>query len=87
MKMLLRTSAVLDGRWTFQIVDEFNDLYYQPAISLVRKLRLFISTDSDTYQRHMKEERRTHGKLGHEALPAAIHPSPPSAGSGQSQLG
>ena len=49
MKMLLRTSAVLDGRWTFQIVDEFNDLYYQPAISLVRKLKA-IHLDG---QRHL----------------------------------
>jgi hypothetical protein len=79
---------VLDGRWTFQIVDEFNDLYYEPAIALVRGLEAaHLDGRRHVYERRMKEERRTHGKLAHEALPAAVHPAPTNAEREQGQLG
>ena len=29
---------VLDGRWTFQIVEEFDDLYYEPIRDELRRL-------------------------------------------------
>jgi hypothetical protein len=68
---------VLDGRWTFQIVDEFNELYHQPAAAMVRGLEVaYLDGQRHVYERHMKEDRRTHGKPGHEALPAAVHPPP-----------
>ena len=30
---------VLDGRWTFQVVEEFDDLYYAPAVDAVPRAR------------------------------------------------
>jgi hypothetical protein len=80
---LLKTELVgrnvLDGRWTFQIVDEFNELYHQPATALVRGLEVsHLDGQRHVYERQMKEDRRTHGKLGHEALPAAAHSAPPA---------
>ena len=65
---------VLDGRWTFQVVDEFDDLYYDAVRSALRALE-------DGYQdgrRHvlearMKEQRRTHGRTGHEHRPPSSH--------------
>jgi hypothetical protein len=70
---------VLDGRWTFQIVDEFNELYYRTAATLVRQLEVaHLDGQRHVYERRMKEDRRTHGKLGHEPVPADVRPAPPS---------
>jgi hypothetical protein len=79
---LLKTELVgrnvLDGRWTFQIVEEFNELYHHPAATLVRGLEVaHLDGARHVYERRMKENRRTHRKLGHEALPAAVHAVPP----------
>ena len=30
---------VLDGRWTYQIVEEFDDLYYRPVEDAERRIR------------------------------------------------
>ena len=61
---------VLDGRWTFQVVDEFDDLYYQTAKELVRQLeRDHLDGQRHAYERHLKRERRTPGEPGHEMNP------------------
>jgi hypothetical protein len=61
---------VLDGRWTFQIVEEFDDGYWTSFRQLEREIR----DDLMEGRRHlreagMKEEQRTHGEPGHEATP------------------
>jgi hypothetical protein len=65
---------VLDGRWTFQIVEEFDDLYHRPVTELVRQLeQTFHDGQRHVYEARMKEERRTHGRTGHERRPAGAH--------------
>ena len=65
---------VLDGRWTFQIVEEFDDLYHGYVTEVVRSLeRDHHDGERHVYESRMKERRRTHGQAGHEHRPAATH--------------
>ena len=62
---------VLDGRWTFQVVEEFDDLYYGPAVDAVRARSDHLDGQRHVYESRMKEERRTKGRAGHESRPPA----------------
>lgn len=65
---------VLDGRWTFQIVDEFDELYHGVVTDAVRSLEQeFHEGRRHVYEARMKEQRRTHGRRGHEHRPAAAY--------------
>jgi hypothetical protein len=65
---------ILDGRWTFQIVDEFDDLYYQPVRELVKGLEAEIMDGRrHVFEAEMKERRRSTGRDGHEARPPDAH--------------
>jgi hypothetical protein len=65
---------VLDGRWTFQIVEEFDDLYHQVVTREVRSLEeRFHDGERHVFESNMKERRRTKGKPGHESRPATAH--------------
>ena len=64
---------VLAGRWTFQIVEEYDDGYYATFKELERAARdELASGQRHVYEARMKEERRTHGAPGHEATPADL---------------
>jgi hypothetical protein len=61
---------VLQGRWTFQIVEEYDDGYW----TLFRQLEAAVRDDLTDGRRHlreagMKEDHRTHGTPGHSARP------------------
>jgi hypothetical protein len=61
---------LLHGRWTFQVVDEFDDVYYQLVRDHVRTLEArHMEGRRHVYEAEMKEERRTKGAEGHEARP------------------
>lgn len=63
---------VLDGRWTFQIVDEFDDLYYDTVRPLIRSLDdQHTSGHRHVYEARLKERGRTSGHDGHEHRPPA----------------
>ena len=63
---------VLDGRWTFQIVEEFDDLYYAEAVGSVRSLeRDHLGGKRHVFEARMKERRRSDGVVGHESRPPA----------------
>ena len=65
---------VLDGRWTFQIVEEFDDGYYRLVREVVHDLEeRHADGRRHLLERRLKEERRTPGRPGHEARPAAVH--------------
>lgn len=65
---------VLDGRWTFQIVEEFDELYYGFVRDEVRHLeQVFHDGKRHVYESQMKEHRRTHGALGHERRPPSVN--------------
>jgi hypothetical protein len=61
---------VLDGRWTFQIVEEFDAVYYQPVQALLHELEAdLLAGRHHVYEAEMKEQRRTHGRSGHDRRP------------------
>jgi hypothetical protein len=65
---------VLDGRWTFQIIEEFEDLYYEPIRAVERRIRdQLMDGRRHVYEAELKERRRTHDRPGHEARPPAAH--------------
>jgi hypothetical protein len=64
---------VIEGRWTFQIVEDYDDGYYALAKDLERTAR----DDLAEGRRHlleagMKEDRRTRAQRHHEATPADL---------------
>lgn len=61
---------VLPGRWTFQVVEEFDDGYYAAFQEIERDARDKLAGGRrHIYEAEMKERRRTHGMPGHEATP------------------
>ncbi|MEH1056544.1 hypothetical protein V6U89_15180 [Micromonospora sp. CPCC 206171] len=67
---------VIAGRWTFQIVEDFDDNYYAVFRELDRAARdQLVDGRRHLYEAEMKERRRTRGRPGHEARPA--EPGPP----------
>src|SRR6478735_9003188 len=65
---------VLDGRWTFQVVEEFDDLYYRSVVEAVRGLeRRLMNGHRHVHEARLKEERRTRDRVGHESRPPAAH--------------
>ena len=61
---------ILEGRWTFQIVEEFDEGYWTEF----RRLEAAVRDDLQAGRRHlreagMKEDHRTHGEPGHESRP------------------
>jgi hypothetical protein len=61
---------VLYGRWTFQIVEEFDDTYWSLFREHERRVRdELLGGERHLHEARMKERRRTHGRKGHEARP------------------
>ncbi|MBV6727495.1 hypothetical protein [Nocardioides daeguensis] len=63
---------VLHGRWTFQVVEEYDDGYYADFKQLEQEARdALVAGRRHLYEAEMKEDRRTHGRPGHERRPDA----------------
>ncbi|MFI1196685.1 hypothetical protein ACH4T9_25980 [Micromonospora sp. NPDC020750] len=61
---------VIAGRWTFQIVEDFDDGYHALFRDLDRRAREeLVGGRRHLYEAEMKERRRTRGRAGHEARP------------------
>ncbi|TDB83616.1 hypothetical protein [Actinomadura sp. 7K534] len=61
---------VLSGRWTFQVVEEYDDGYYQEFRSIEGKVRgRLMEGRRHVFEAEMKERRRTHGLPDHVARP------------------
>ena len=61
---------VVQGRWTFQIVEEYDDDYYATFKRLEAAARDdLVGGRRHLFEAEMKEERRTHGLPHHEAVP------------------
>jgi hypothetical protein len=62
---------VIAGRWTFQVVEDYDDGYYATFKALEERARDELADGRrHLYEAEMKERRRTKGKAGHEARPA-----------------
>ncbi len=61
---------VINGRWTFQLVEEFDDCYYGPIRDVDRLVRdRFVDGKRHVREAEMKEQRRTHGHPAHASDP------------------
>ena len=60
---------VLDGRWTFQVVEEFDDTYYDFFRELERESRQLTGGVRHLHEARRKEQRRSRGEPGHDADP------------------
>lgn len=62
---------VLEGRWTFQIVEEYDDGYHAAFRALEQRCRdELVGGRRHLFEAEMKEDRRTHGHPDHTARPA-----------------
>jgi hypothetical protein len=65
---------VLDGRWTFQVVDEFDAIYYSFVQNVLRDLEArHLDGRRHVYESMLKEQRRSPGRPGHERRPPGAH--------------
>jgi hypothetical protein len=61
---------IAQGRWTFQLVEEFDDGYWTVLRDHERAVRNeLLDGRRHVFEAEMKEQRRTHGRSGHEARP------------------
>ena len=61
---------VLEGRWTFQVVEEYDDGYFAAVKESERAAReRLVGGRRHVYEAEMKERERTHGRRHHEARP------------------
>jgi hypothetical protein len=62
---------VLEGRWTFQVVEDFDAGYYRAFADAERRVReRLLDGRRHVYESQLKERNRTHGRPGHESRPA-----------------
>jgi hypothetical protein len=63
---------ILEGRWSFQVVEEYDDGYFALFKELEASARDQLAGGTrHLYEARMKEERRTSGEPGHEARPGS----------------
>ncbi|WP_144753493.1 hypothetical protein [Curtobacterium pusillum] len=64
---------VIAGRWTFQVVEDYDDGYYALAKELERTARdELVQGRKHLFEAAMKEDRRTAGRRHHEATPGDL---------------
>jgi len=73
----LRTEVVgrniLQGRWTFQVVEEFDVAYYDVVRAEVRQVEdTLMGGARHVYESEMKDRRRSSGVPGHERRPPRV---------------
>ncbi len=62
---------VLEGRWTYQVVEEYDDGYYDTFKQAEQDLRRALAGGRrHLFEARMKEQERTRGRRHHEAVPA-----------------
>jgi len=63
---------VLHGRWTFQIVEDFDDGYWQPLRDFDADVRRkLVDGRRHIFEAEMKENRRSRGRPRHESRPGS----------------
>ena len=61
---------VIEGRWTFQIVEEYDTTYWEPVRAFERAVREeLVAGRRHVYESEMKEDRRSVGRRHHEQRP------------------
>jgi len=63
---------IIEGRWSFQVVEEYDATYYDTFKAHERAVRDELASGRPhLFEAEMKEDRRTHGRRHHEARPGA----------------
>jgi DNA-binding transcriptional MocR family regulator len=61
---------VLAGRWSFQVVEDFDDGYWQALRDVEREVRdALLDGRRHVYEAELKEQRRSRGRPRHESRP------------------
>lgn len=60
---------VLPGRWTFQVIEDYEDTYYEPFRDLEKEVRALTHGLPHVHEADLKRRRRSAGVPGHEATP------------------
>lgn len=60
---------VLHGRWTYQVIEEYEDTYYQVFRVFEHEARQLVGGRRHPHEAGLKRRRRTSGMPGHEARP------------------
>ena len=62
---------VLNGRWTFQVIEDYDDNYWSLFRALEKSARDQLADGRrHLYEARLKQQERTAGRPGHEAAPA-----------------
>lgn len=65
---------VLEGRWTFQIIEEYNEGYYEAMRAADRRLRDdHMAGRRHVFEAELKQRWRSPGRPGQEANPEEAH--------------
>lgn len=66
---------VLQGRWTFQVVEEFDDGFWSATREVSKAVRDEITDGRrHIHEAEMKQANRSRGRPGHEATPDSLTP-------------
>lgn len=61
---------VLSGRWTYQMLEEFDDVYYRPVTAVEEGVRDRLAAGRrHLFEAELQRDRRSHGRPGHEREP------------------
>ena len=61
---------LIEGRWSFQIVEEYDATYWGPVRAAVFAVEdELMAGNRHVFESEMKEDRRTHGRRHHESRP------------------
>ena len=60
---------VLPGRWTFQVIEDYEDTYYDTFRTFEKEGRRLTGGRRHRYEAGLKAQRRTPGEPGHQATP------------------
>lgn len=61
---------VIEGRWTFQIIEDYDSGYYSAFQDVEARARDSLTGGKrHLFEAEMKEDRRTHHSKGHESTP------------------
>ncbi|WP_245595396.1 hypothetical protein [Glycomyces tenuis] len=60
---------VLPGRWTFQVIEDYEATYYELFRELEREARRLTGGLPHVHEADLKRRRRSAGRPGHEATP------------------
>lgn len=63
---------VLPGRWTFQVIEEYAENYYEPLRRFDARGRDLVGGHPHLFEAGLKRGRRTAGTSGHEADPSEV---------------